>query len=182
MAATDQEQEDIIIVGKRNDDSKAVWDRNPLHPSNYGQPAGEVFISDMRPYEVQRSRGIQQKLGEKELQELGERAATQRRGAFDEAEAERARVRQEAIDARTEAGTFVAPGSVPVVGVTATPAMAAASSALAGDGSSGVTIPASEQHDAENPDGEESDEENTPNSGGTARVRRPRQTGSTPER
>ena len=70
MAMEENKQAEIITVGKRTDDSKAVWDRDPLHPSNYGSAPGEVFISDMRPYRAHRSAGIAQKIGERVLEEL----------------------------------------------------------------------------------------------------------------
>lgn len=110
MADTKAEEQDIILVGKRNDDSRAVWDRHPYHPSNYGEPEGEVFISDMRPYEVHRSPGIQQKLGEKELQELGERVAGQRRSAWEEEQEKKAEVRRQIRAAAEDAP----PGATPM--------------------------------------------------------------------
>lgn len=117
MADTTEEK-DIIVVGKRNDDSRGIWDRHPYHPSNYGDPEGEVYIADMRPYEVHRSRGIQQKLGEKELQELGEKAATQRRSDWQDAEDKRQAARTERMQARRdqmipEGATAIRAGVVP---------------------------------------------------------------------
>ena len=110
-----EEEKDIITVGKRNNDGTAVWDRHEYHPSNYGSPEGEVFISDMRPYQAHRSRGIQQKIGEKELQELGERAASARTAAYDE-EAQKKEEQQKALQEQQQAmphATFVGPGVVP---------------------------------------------------------------------
>lgn len=172
MAAANDKPEapDIITVGKVNDDSRAVWDRHPLHPANYGEGPGEVFISDMRPYEVHRSRGIQQKIGEKELREIGERDAQRRTSEYEKAQQERQRQREEAQESMTSAGTFVQPGVVPVEEPQLT-----AEQAAAAQGSSGATIPESEQHDADDPD-------DGSGSGGGRQVRRPKPGGPKPDR
>lgn len=107
MAAAEDPEADLITVGKPVDDGKAVWDQHPQHPENYEQAAGEVFISDMRPYKVYRSAGIQQKLGEKPpaLRELRDQDASQRLEKYNEA----AKARQEARRARREADEEDAP-------------------------------------------------------------------------
>lgn len=98
MAATDEKSEpNIVQVGKVKDDSRAVWDRWPHHPENYGQAAGEVFISDMRPYSVDlNSPGILQKMGEKELKELNEREVRTRTSEYEEARRAAAAAREQA--------------------------------------------------------------------------------------
>jgi hypothetical protein len=108
------EQPQIITVGKLNDDGRAVWDRHPFHPSNYGQPAGEVFIADMRPYQVHRTRGIRQKMNENEITELSERDAKSRLGEFEEAEEQRQAQREQARQAREQAGPVGGGNSVTV--------------------------------------------------------------------
>lgn len=88
--ASSDPKDDLITVGKPEDDQKAVWDQHPNHPANYEQAAGEVFISDMRPYSVYRSPGIQQKLGERPpaLRELSESQQSARTSAYEEQQAE----------------------------------------------------------------------------------------------
>lgn len=111
MAANEDPQDDIITVGKRNDDGRAVWDRHPNHPSNYGQPAGEVFISDMRPYQVYRSAGIGQKLGENEIREINERAAASRLEAHETVVAEQQARREEALAAASASAVSIPPST-----------------------------------------------------------------------
>ena len=116
MPAPEDQDVDLITVGKPVDDGKAVWDQHELHPANYEQEAGEVFISDMRPYKVYRSSGIQQKLGEKPpaLRELRDQDASARLEKHDEGAKTREERRQEILSTREEAGgaaTWVAPGA-----------------------------------------------------------------------
>jgi hypothetical protein len=122
MAASEDPEVDLITVGKPVDDSKAVWDQHPSHPANYEQPAGEVFISDMRPYKVYRSAGIQQKLGEKPpaLRELRDQDASKRLEAHDKVVEEREKARMERLESNQdrmipEGATYIAP-PVGVVG------------------------------------------------------------------
>jgi hypothetical protein len=112
--AAEESGADIITVGKVSDDGKAVWDRDPLHPANYEQSEGEVFISDMRPYQVHRSAGISQKLGEKAIRELGSDRAAERLKLHEEAEAKRAKVREQALENASGSATTVVPAPAPV--------------------------------------------------------------------
>jgi hypothetical protein len=115
MAADEQHEVEIITVGKPVDDKKAVWDRWPGHPANYDQLAGEVFISDMRPYDVDRnSPGIRQKLGEQAIRELSPRVAGQRRDAHDEVLAQQAERREQLLKDRQDNAVPVPPPTPPV--------------------------------------------------------------------
>lgn len=160
MAADEQkDQAEIITVGKVADDNRAIWDRHPFHPSNYGQPEGEVFISDMRPYEVHRSPGIMQKFSEKALRELGSRDAEARRKASEEAEAKRE-------EQRAKIAESASPAAVPAVAV---PPVTA-----------DVDTSAEEAEDNESEgEGENSDNDETPNG---RRFRRSGGRGATPPR
>jgi hypothetical protein len=112
MAASETQEVELITVGKPVDDGKAVWDRWPGHPANYEQPAGEVFISDMRPYQVDRnSPGISQKLGERALREIDDRAARQRVQAHEAAARQRTEAREAAVNAQQANAVFVPPTS-----------------------------------------------------------------------
>jgi hypothetical protein len=111
MPAERAEEPRIVTVGKVTDDSKAVWDRHPFHPSNYGSPLGEVFISDMRPYRVHRgSAGIRQKMNEEQITELTDAEAQERMDAYDEAQEQRSALREEMLAAREEAASSRTPG------------------------------------------------------------------------
>lgn len=105
---------DIIVVGKIVDDSKPIWDKDPLHPSNYGEPAGEIFISDMRPYRVNRNRSIQQKLGEQAIRELSESQVRERTQNYEDAQAEREAQRAEMAEKASAAAVFVPPAQATV--------------------------------------------------------------------
>lgn len=186
MAADQDMEKDIIVVGKRNDDNRAVWDRHPWHPSNYGEPEGEVFISDMRPYEVHRSPGIQQKLGEKELRELGERDAKARRSAWEEQQEqakERRRAAREASEEAPEGATFMPRGVVPVERPAEAPSHVTVQGGL--DASAHpVTAIENEPGGVHNPaDGDDDDDDTTTTTAGRPTVRRPsRGGGDKPER
>jgi hypothetical protein len=114
MPAPSNEKADqprIVVVGKVRDDNKAIWDRHPFHPSNYGGPVGEVFISDMRPFNVHRnSNGIRQKLNEDELTELSDSESQERMDAYNEAQEQRQTAREEMIAAREEVANARTPG------------------------------------------------------------------------
>lgn len=142
-----EENEDIIVVGKVTDDNKAVWDRHPQHPANYEQPAGEVFISDMRPYNVFRSPGISQKIGEKALREIGSGAATRRLDEHTAKVEEQAKLREELLANQQANAVLIAPASAPVA------PLAPAATVQA---EPNITTPASQLHDGEaEDDGEE---------------------------
>lgn len=118
--AADTDEVELITVGKPTDDGKAVWDQHPSHPENYEQAAGEVFISDMRPFKVFRSAGIQQKLGEKPpaLRELRDQDASQRLEKHTQMVEAREKKRQETLQVQQETAppgaTYIAPAA-PVV-------------------------------------------------------------------
>src|SRR5262245_41490323 len=133
--AADEENVDLITVGKPTDDGKAVWDVHPSHPENYEQAAGEVFISDMRPYTVFRSAGIQQKLGEKPpaLRELRDQDASARLSAHEEAAAKREEARQAMLEQRGEGTSWVAPAQAAPVPQAAPEGEAEAAAAAAAD-------------------------------------------------
>jgi hypothetical protein len=121
MPAAEDPEVDLITVGKPVDDNKAIWDQHELHPANYEQPAGEVFISDMRPYSVYRSPGIQQKLGEKPpaLRELRDQDASARLQKHEEAAGERDKQRREAREKQQEEtpqGAIYVPPALPSAG------------------------------------------------------------------
>lgn len=180
MPADDKlEQQNIITVGKVRDDTRAAWDRHPYHPSNYGQPEGEVFISDMRPFKVHRSRGIRQKLNEDELTELNDRDAQDRLSEYEEGENKRAQAREEMLANTTQAGTLVAPQAMPV--------QAQSPDHITVQG--GLDASAHPETAIENdPDGvgdpnkDDDDDESDNRSEGQRRVRRPQRSGDTPER
>jgi hypothetical protein len=184
-AENQADEQDIIVVGKRNDDSRAVWDRDPRHPANYNQPKGEVFISDMRPYEVHRSVGIQQKLGEKELQELGERQASARTAAYDEeqtAREEELKQLREQMAAAPPGATYVTPGTVPQPVQPAALSYAPSPPIRPEDvGGSAVPLNAIDNPDAPENTG---DDDETPDDSPSAsrHVRRPSRSGDKPDR
>jgi hypothetical protein len=181
----EEEDLDLITVGKRRDDNKAVWDRDPRHPSNYGGPAGEVFISDMRPYQVIRTPGIQQKIGEQELMELSDRRAQTRLSEHEErtrvADEQRAALREQMspnavtiapAQAVTATGNGGTPVAVPVV--SAPPPTAGPES-----GASGVMDPQVQQQgeagqESDGGDGEEAPADTTGTQSSGATIARPR--------
>lgn len=164
-AASPDENEDIIVVGKVADDQRAVWDRWPGHPANYEQQAGEVFISDMRPYNVDRtSPGIAQKLGEKALREISPRMADQRMADYDQGQKEKQAVREAALESQRGNAVLVPPATpvVPLATAQTAPVPTA-------------TTPASEQHDGDDGgDGGDGEEESGQQTGGTGTLARPR--------
>jgi len=169
MAADENEEVELMVVGKPVDDKKAVWDRWPGHPSNYGQPEGEVFISDMRPYEVDRSSpGIRQKLGEQALREISPRVAARRIEEHDAEQQKVAERREQLLETQRENAVLVP------VPATVTPPVA-------------QTPPPATQATTAPPDPDDDDEEPAQTGGATVRrsPRRPSTGGSSetpPER